>query len=156
MKTLIRHCCGHEAIANITGPTATRDNRADWLATQLCPDCARQQRAQTNASENQAATDRARSAGWPVLTGTPKQTAWAESIRADAIDSMSDRLRQGLPGDIADQVLALWTPAALREIRAEWWIDHRAGTVRAVNSCTLTAKERSAINYLISAAGGKP
>ncbi|MFD9687332.1 hypothetical protein ACFWXO_16430 [Kitasatospora sp. NPDC059088] len=155
MRLRIHHRCGHIATANITGPGATREDRATWLATQVCPYCARQQRVAQYDAANQAATARAHAAGWPPLTGTPKQTAWAETIRAGALDAMSERLHNGLPACAAAQALFLWSAAALRETRAEWWIDHQAGILRAINTYTLTAHERSAINSITSTAGGE-
>lgn len=65
------------------------------------------------AKAARAASKAARVAGWPALSGTEKQRAWAASIRQELIAS---------------------TPPAARDIAARmstdagWWIQHRDKT----------------------------
>jgi hypothetical protein len=71
----------------------------------------------------------------PALTGTPKQTAWAEQIRAGLDTAIADHIthltRRGTP-EQANAVRATLAPilrnVALRHTDANWWIDNRGGT----------------------------
>ena len=65
-----------------------------------------------------AASTAAAAAGIPVLVGTPKQVAWAATIRQEYLDEV-------LCG-VADNVIE-------REARASWWIDNRYAISDAVN-----------------------
>lgn len=73
----IKHSCDHVVPANITGPEAKRPARADYLRSIPCDAC----RAAAKAAEVAAANT-----GLPALVGTPKQIAWAEALRAKALE----------------------------------------------------------------------
>ncbi|HRJ59942.1 MAG TPA: hypothetical protein PKZ99_02055 [Azospirillaceae bacterium] len=73
----IKHSCGHVVPTNITGPEAKRPARAEYLRSIPCEAC----RAAANAAEVAAAN-----AGLPALVGSPKQIAWAEKLRAKALE----------------------------------------------------------------------
>ncbi|WP_275466337.1 hypothetical protein [Streptomyces noursei] len=144
MKTEILHACGHTATADITGPD-TRGQRARtaaWLAEKDCPDCSRRRRAQQREEDNAQAAAASAAQGWPDITGTPRQTAWATTIRADAIAAMRDRLAAKCTTESAEELHRRWTAAALRQTDAAWWIEHRASILPSINSLTLTSEER--------------
>ena len=62
------------------------------------------------------------------LTGTPKQIAWAEKIRADIIGKIDKMPAQKQYEQIKSQVLA-----TLKSIdSASWWIDRRGASVGAI------------------------
>jgi hypothetical protein len=92
------------------------------------------QREKQNA-ENAAA---AKAAGWPALTGTKRQVAWAETIRANAVAELrkdaawwSEKYPEA-PGD----PLPFIETAMLSQSSASWWIDHRDGLGAASASLT--------------------
>ena len=123
-KTSFTYACG------CAGETQQRnrreaDRRAEWLSHQQCPECRRK-------AENEAAAAANAAAGLPALAGTPKQVAWAESIRARILavyDETAARLRGQLDflspaaaGEIGDALALLRAEMAART-HARDWID---------------------------------
>lgn len=102
----ITHSCGHDETITLSGPRSEQDRKAAWMADRACYDC---QRAERNAT---AAADSA-AQGWPSLTGTEKQVAWATTIRAEMIETL-------LIDSDADVLI--------QQTEASWWIDHRHET----------------------------
>lgn len=137
----ITYRCGHAGRVNIEGPQKDRAWKAEREATKDCPDCFS---ARRDAERQQAATEARTTnsaAGLPSLTGSPKQIAWGEQIRASLQPGLA-QLRTQLEAVRATaqpaQIVAL--EAALARIdgqtQAAWWIDHQAYTaanlVRAI------------------------
>lgn len=126
MQYSITHSCGHQKAANIVGTDThgERQRKAEWLATRLCPDCARQQRDAANQQENENAATRARAAGWPALTGTDRQVAWAETLRSTKTDQVREALRGSVSDSAAGEVLRMWERVVLAgHTDAAWWIE---------------------------------
>lgn len=144
---VIEHSCGHTTTADIVGPNTRgqRDRKAAWLAERPCLDCARAQRDEQHEQQARDAAQTVAANGWPSLSGSEKQVAWADQIRVGAVADMRERLNSRLSADVVETVLAYWTRAALRETDASWWIDHRDRTLPSINSLTLTAEERSTL-----------
>ena len=76
--------CGHTEKHRLYGMAEEQDVQEQKIAARKCSACIqaeqnaeRDGRNATNAAENAAA-------GLPALEGTPKQIAWAETIRAEA------------------------------------------------------------------------
>ncbi|MDW4912628.1 hypothetical protein [Streptomyces californicus] len=150
MKLPIDHVCGHRATADIGG-TDVRGERARtaaWLAEQPCPECRRDARERGRAEEAEAAAATARERGWPSLSGSVKQVAWAETIRAAAITAMGERITARVGEERGRAAVESWTAVALRQTEAAWWIDNRDVAVRAVNS-TLTTAELDELKGLV-------
>jgi hypothetical protein len=94
------HSCGHAGERyQAYGKTDGRERQLKAIESYPCPDC-RKAEADKIAKES----------GLPILTGSPKQIAWASEIRMRAL-----RL---LPTEKADKLRA--------ESSARWWIDHRS------------------------------
>jgi hypothetical protein len=74
--------CGHEEAVEIYGPVKDRDWKAAREAKKLCSACYR-------AEQIRKAQEASQAAGLPELTGTPKQVAWAEQIRARVIQDLA-------------------------------------------------------------------
>ena len=122
--------CGREFEA-----TAIKANRRDadsweeWAAEHIreCQDC-RQERieAERQAESEKAAAD-ARGKGYPSLTGTEKQIAWAERIRAEFVREW-DGFIQATKDQHKDantnkaEAFKAWM---LSKDRAAFWIDNR-------------------------------
>lgn len=62
--------------------------RIQVLTSTVCPDCERKQREEAT----QKAAAQAKESGWPELTGTPKQVAWAERIRVEFAQQIDERI----------------------------------------------------------------
>jgi hypothetical protein len=118
----ITHTCGHQQTHQTYGTNnrGQRARRARKLADLPCADCTRDTRDQLNA----AAADMAQAAGWPALTGTARQQAWGESVRADTIAALADELHASphVPATVRDAVVDLYMRVALRQTEAVWWI----------------------------------
>lgn len=94
------YACGHYGEREqMYGPMRGREARLEAYKRQVCPDC------------RKAEADKlAEVAGLPLLSGSPKQIAWASEIRERAL-----RL---LPPERAEKLRV--------EKSAKWWIDHRS------------------------------
>lgn len=77
MKYEITHSCGHTKVHDIIGKRDKREWRIGRLESEICADCLAEEHAKENARNAQKNAE----AGLPELTGTPKQIAWAETIR---------------------------------------------------------------------------
>lgn len=109
----INYKCGHKERKQLCGKYVDRDRKIDWLATQLCPDCVAKRHAAL-------AIER----GYPQLTGSEKQIAWAIQLRnkaADYFDKLSANASEEnreILGRLRDQWIA-------KETEAKYWIDNR-------------------------------
>lgn len=77
MKYEVTHSCGHTKVHDIIGKRDKREWRIGRLESEICVDCLAEEHAKENARNAQKNAE----AGLPELTGTPKQIAWAETIR---------------------------------------------------------------------------
>lgn len=119
----IHHSCGHTTEQQIYGTDVNneRQRQAEKLGRGPCPDCRRRQYDEGN----RAAAEAAEAAGWPALTGTPKQIAWAQSLRAQAVDHLSSQVRMAYAW--TEDMMALAATLLVHgHTAASWWIDHRA------------------------------
>lgn len=151
----IKHSCGHTSEAQIYGPNSRgqREWKARQLAGEPCPDC----RAATYRALNERAAAVATSAGWRPLTGSERQIAWAETIRADKVAELADYITSDprVPDWARDTLLGIYTEALLRETSAAEWISSRH--IRAVRLAIrhITADERARIMALNEIAEGR-
>jgi hypothetical protein len=124
-KTVITHACGHQAEHNVYGPHKRRPYKAAALAWRDCPECEEKERQARISKENAAAATAARERGLPTLTGTPKQIAWAESIRVKMIADIDAMIAGAEISPEHEDIVN----AAVRRIKqatnAAWWIDQR-------------------------------
>ena len=81
----ITYECGHDGRVTIIGSKRTREQIAERESRKLCPECYSAKLAADRAAASAAAADQAKAAGLPALTGSEKQIAWAETIRAKAV-----------------------------------------------------------------------
>lgn len=129
----ITRSCGHTEEIQIYGSNTRgqREWRAQREAERPCADCARAAHQQRNAEAAAVAA----ASGLPALTGSPRQVAWAESIRLDGLAQLADHAAR-VTGHITDPaaqerttsvVLRILTRIAEAHTDASWWIDHRRG-----------------------------
>ena len=125
-KHTITRACGHEEEVSIDGPKRSRKRRLERARRFNCRTCYfEKQRAEAEAAA--AAHD------LPALTGTPRQVAWAMTLRHKALDEMELHLCE-LRGAAAKEDalleagLEMAVEALLGQTEAAWWIDRRFHT----------------------------
>lgn len=148
-KHHIKMVCGHTETHEIYGPMKDRPRKATAISYRQCHDCNSNDNLQRGA---QAATANA-AAGLPILKGSPKQIAWAESIRETALAEDAEWLavtldvgrKQVEAGEGTEAQYDLLAAqlnggyAALRhEASATYWIDSRSSG----NGARVKAKAR--------------
>jgi hypothetical protein len=116
------------------------DRKAQWALDQgfICDDCKRKQRDQANAE----AAEQNAGLGLPGLTGSDKQIAWAEKIRAEKLATVSQALSGEMPRlhidaywgssgwrqeviAVDDQNIGYAVELLKQQTSASWWIDQR-------------------------------
>lgn len=96
-----------------------------------CRDCENKRTAARREAENAKAAEASKEAGWPALTGSEKQIAWAESCRANLIGLIEkhydkdDEVVQYVKNGIIEILLTKTT--------ASWWIDNRNADVNELH-----------------------
>lgn len=147
----ITRTCGHDERIQIYGTNShgERDRKAEWEATRECRPCHDARIAAERQEASEQATAAATEAGLPALTGSDRQVAWAETLRADRlrqIDTMiateTDRLAridaEGRPADLIDRqrqgldIIARLRDLAVSKTDAKWWIDYRSQRIGAL------------------------
>lgn len=127
-KYQITHSCGCTVTHNIVGTNVNgeRERKAAWLADRACTECYRKEQ-QTKAAESNK--------DLPTLTGSDKQIAWAEQIRAQAAKSLcavKEHVAANHDKDPAnaDKLLAT-IDSTLAQTESRYWIDNRANAFDA-------------------------
>jgi hypothetical protein len=138
----VTHSCGHEQEHQLIGKHSERERKLEWLATRPCIECYRKGEEEARAEENAAAAEANVAAGLSPLTGTPKQIAWAETIRRNTVERLRageakirELLDANLPAEVAEQIRdgAVLISAEITEhTEARWWIDSRNANGDAV------------------------
>ena len=111
----VKHKCGHTRFTTFYGKDWQHQRQLEFEAAKLCPDCFKgslEQRSLETAATNLAA-------GLPELLGSPKQVAWAESIRAAALAELNKITVMKEP-EFSASLTEL-----LKNDLAKWWIDNR-------------------------------
>jgi hypothetical protein len=134
----------NEVETRITGTNAhgERERKADSLARLACPACRSNSEAEDREQANGEAAAANQAAGLPALDGTPKQVAWAETIRAGALADIRASVL-AVPGGKrhADEITAVYARAAASERRATAWIDGRADARQVIAPCVTAEDE---------------
>jgi len=123
---LVVHVCGHDAEHELRGPLHSRRWQAGKRAEQPCPTCWRAGRNAADAQNVALANER----GWPALDGSPRQVAWATTIRGDLVDELPCRMvelvqageHRGKVFPAQQDALVLARNICLEQTSAAWWI----------------------------------
>lgn len=116
MDHSITHACGHLQIHHVLGFTQQQLRKVARLEMAVCESC---RQAAKRASSAAAVAEQAATLAHLVLaglTGSPRQIAWAETIRTACLTSLLANSIDGTPA-------ACMACAAVSE--AKWWIDYR-------------------------------
>lgn len=128
-KHMIVHSCGHEAEHELHGSRSSRNGQVGNRRLKPCPRCWKAGVDSHNAESAALAEQR----HWPELTGTGRQTSWAQGLRADLVDSLPYRMTElvdmatarGQTFANTREAVALAAELALEQTSAAWWIEHR-------------------------------
>lgn len=80
------YVCGHEGRVNIIGPVKHRQWKADRSFEEMCPDCYEKYLEEKRNKANKESAEKAKEMELPMLEGTEKQIAWANTIRQNIIE----------------------------------------------------------------------
>lgn len=151
LTTVIRFC-GHPEEVQIRGTDARgeRDRQARRLAAELCTGC----QGSVHADVNARAAEVAEGAGWPQLTGSDKQVAWAQTIRVDQLAALATTLAATTPAGVAGQVTALYRDVLLRQTDAAWWIAYKARDAARLAARLMTDADRASLAALREISNG--
>jgi len=123
----VKFSCGHEETVELFGKSADRERKIAYFEKHgVCSECYKTQ---------QAAAAAEKTAAWelPELTGTPKQIAWAEKLRADRFEEMDNAAKKvgkasAAEAAAADARVARFTNWLKGQTEAKFWIDNRDRT----------------------------
>lgn len=142
----VTRACGHEEVVILIGKNSDREWRLESVEPQkLCRECWEVEKQRKFDEANAKALTEAVEMDLPVLTGSEKQVAWANTLRQAWIDTANshsdkgksniERLKESQPEKAADVEKAL---LALLEaidrvlkskVEARYWIDSRDSDV---------------------------
>lgn len=112
-KYTVTHACGHTAEHQLFGKESDRQSRLAWLRTTDCRDCYKAgQAAELSAKVAEIGVD------LPALSGSPKQVAWATTLRDKRLAALSTR-------PIPEERRAGFFGALAAKTDSRWWIDNR-------------------------------
>lgn len=89
MKYYGTYSCGHEGCVNIIGPGKDREWKKEQEFSGLCPDCYKKHAEESRKLQNEQAAERSKEMDLPELVGSPKQVAWANTLRIKFVDWLS-------------------------------------------------------------------
>lgn len=110
MKTTITHTCGHQEEIVVYGKRADREKKIEWLESQPCAECRAAESAEIS-----------KSTGMVELTGSAKQIAWAEDLRAETMDAIA-ALKTRTDDEAARKDRVIKYIGGITS--AAWWIDN--------------------------------
>ena len=105
------YSCGHEGRTNIIGPTKNRQYIADRRFSGLCPECYEKEINEERKRTNEEALKKAKELELPNLEGSPKQVAWANTIRNKMLSVIDKRIE-----DLQNGFVDMFTIDHLEEI----------------------------------------
>lgn len=144
----IGHTCGHSSRIALTGSYASRERELARLADGPCADCRRAQAQERRAAESSQAQ------GLPGLVGSPKQIAWAESIRAGLLpllQAAGERLQSASAGHEAEAERIQAGIAAIRACTsAHAWIEARDGSPASVRGLGVAADDAQLLGPVLA------
>jgi len=115
-KVAIIMACGCQETHDIVGKVKDRDKKAERIAERVCSACLKK----ANEKENVEAEKKSAEYGLIPLVGTPKQVAWATTIRLHVAEAAFEK--KGVEATI-ERFNAASTSAS-------WWIDNREELLR--------------------------
>lgn len=120
MKLTITRACGHTDTIEVFGTNVhgERDKKVAYEETKMCKEC-----------YNKSISNKNVEAGMVALTGSEKQIAWAEKIRAKAIDDL-DAIKTQEEKD--ETFKAKIKTILLEQSESKWWIENKDNAIKVV------------------------
>ena len=84
------YSCGHKGRVNIIGPVKDRQWKADRKFSKMCPECWEKHLEKERERKNKEAEEKAKEMELPELTGSERQIAWANTLRQNLIDNLTN------------------------------------------------------------------
>ena len=123
MKYDVTYTCGHVATIQLYGKTAERESRIKYLEGNcVCPECYKAQKDAERKAENEKSAEAAKDRGMQELSGSPKQVAWANTIR-EKVMAYIDKTMDLEDERVKNLIQYINTSADTKS--ASWWIDRR-------------------------------
>lgn len=123
MKYDVTYTCGHVATIQLYGKTAERESRIKYLEGNcVCPECYKAQKDAERKAENEKSAEAAKARGMQELSGSPKQVAWANTIREKVMEYI-DKTMNLEDERVKNLIQYINTNADTKS--ASWWIDRR-------------------------------
>ena len=122
-KYEVTYACGHTETIQLYGKSAERQKEIARLENRLCKKC-------YIAEQREAAKEVVNSVkdfGLATLTGSPKQVAWAESIRAKFFAGYGEQLNKEAE---KTEKVAEFRDFLVGQEEATYWIDTRSFSTR--------------------------
>jgi hypothetical protein len=127
-KETIKFSCGHTVKVQIEY-TSREDleRKIEWRETQgVCPECWKRQQEEERQQASREAAAEAMKQGLPSLQGSPKQIAWAESIRSELLAAISEEIESVKGALLEGVVVPLLEKSHAKvatETSANWFIN---------------------------------
>ena len=123
MKYDVTYTCGHVATIQLYGKTSERESRIKYLEGNCdCPECYKAQKEAERKAENEKSAEAAETRGMQELSGSPKQVAWANTIR-EKVMAYIDKTMSIEDERVKNLIQYINTSADTKS--ASWWIDRR-------------------------------
>ncbi len=113
----VDYTCGHSGTVNLVGPHRARESRIAYLENGECFDCFKQK-------SHEVAREQAEELELPVLVGTEKQIAWAETLRIEKLNEIEATVERLKQSKDYRQILMV-VERISNETAAKKWIDWR-------------------------------
>lgn len=134
--------CGHEGRVNIIGSIKEREWKKENAFSKMCPECYEKYLQQERERKQLEAEEKAKEMELPDITGTPKQVAWANTLRQEFIDKVNkidenelkkyERLSGELHGLKESEVKCIIDYMLLNKIDAKYWIENRGKVIQLI------------------------
>lgn len=119
MKYSVTYACGHTKTVQLYGKNSERERKIAWMETIICPDCYKAKLEAEREAENEKSKEAAVQRGLCELSGSPKQIAWANTIREKWFTAAEEEMDTAHP-----DAKAIFSYAG-QIAEARWWIDRR-------------------------------
>lgn len=110
----VTYTCGHTETVELFGKTSERERKIEWMEGNcLCPSCYKEKQQ-----------EEAKAFDLPALTGTPRQVAWAETLRNGVFEKLEfEKLARGK--NPTDEFVD-WLKG---QTESRFWIDNKGASV---------------------------
>ena len=132
-KYTLQYSCGHVGVENLIGPHKNREWAIQYKQRGLCPECYREEAQKKHDEENTLAAQYAQENELPLLVGSEKQVAYAETCRKKLIQiaektlASKSWLHELSFNGIDEEKANLIFNYMLSITSARWWIDNYKG-----------------------------